>query len=167
MFLWAFRISIHIVIYWNKEHVKLWACSENLLTPCHSSHSRSTDPRRRSPRWRERCCGCTRGLRWPLQHQKPESRTPYDSTQPPAAENKQKSPICELHDIHADKNLTQQDPQEPWSLISFRVGQFGHCALASNSVGSFTSPAYWTLQKSNMSKTCLWNLMDFCFLQVS
>lgn len=38
--------------------------------------------------------------------------------------------------------LTQQDPQEPWSLISFRVGQLGHCCLASNSFGSFKSPAY-------------------------
>lgn len=43
--------------------------------------------------------------------------------------------------------LTQQDPQEPWSLISFRVGQLGHCCLASNSFGSFKSPAYWTLQR--------------------
>lgn len=39
-------------------------------------------------------------------------------------------------------HLTQQDPQEPWSLISFRVGQLGHCSLESNCLGSFTPPAY-------------------------
>ena len=43
--------------------------------------------------------------------------------------------------------LTQQDPQEPWSLISFSVGHSGHCCLESNSAGSFRPPAYWTLQR--------------------
>lgn len=51
-------------------------------------------------------------------------------------------------------NLTQQDPQEPWSLISFSVGQLGHCSLESNSLGSLMFPAYRILQskRSMISK---------------
>ena len=51
--------------------------------------------------------------------------------------------------------LTQQDPQEPWSLISFRVGQLGHCSLESKFLGSSRSPAYWTLQRKRVLKTQL------------
>lgn len=120
--------------------VPLWS-SVSPLTPCHSCHSRSTGPQRRSPRWPEHCCGCTRGQRWPLLHQMPESRKPLGSTTTSSSRRTRKN------DIYAGKTLTQQDPQEPWSLISLRVGQLGHCTLESNSLGSFTSPAYWTLQK--------------------
>ncbi len=44
------------------------------LTPCHSSRSRSADPRRRSPRWPCHCCGYTHGRRWPLRRQTPAGR---------------------------------------------------------------------------------------------
>lgn len=57
--------------------------------------------------------------------------------------------------------LTQQDPQEPWSLISFRVGQLGHCCLASKSFGSFKSPAYWTLQRKTKR-----SFTYYCFSKV-
>ena len=43
--------------------------------------------------------------------------------------------------------LTQQLPQEPWSLTSFRVGQLGHCSLGSKFLGSSMSPVYCTLQR--------------------
>ena len=34
------------------------------------------------------------------------------------------------------KKITQQDPQEPWSRISLRVGHMGQAVLPSNSLGS-------------------------------
>ena len=49
--------------------------------------------------------------------------------------------------------LTQQLPQEPWSRISFRVGQLGHCCLGSKVSGSSTSPAYCTLEERRQPLT--------------
>lgn len=40
-----------------------------------------------------------------------------------------------------EENRTQQEPQDPWSLISWIVGQLGHCVLESNSSGMFTAPS--------------------------
>uniref|UniRef100_A0A8D9A6V2 Uncharacterized protein n=1 Tax=Cacopsylla melanoneura TaxID=428564 RepID=A0A8D9A6V2_9HEMI len=41
-------------------------------------------------------------------------------------------------DIDSTAPNAQQDPHEPWSLISLIVGQFGHWVLASNSAGTVT-----------------------------
>lgn len=38
--------------------------------------------------------------------------------------------------LATDISLTQQEPQEPWSLISLIVGQFGHCFLESKLSGN-------------------------------
>lgn len=50
------------------------------------------------------------------------------------------------------KAHTQHDPHEPWSLISLRVGQLGHCSLGSKLCGSFISPAYCTLKNTHRKK---------------
>ena len=42
--------------------------------------------------------------------------------------------------------LTQQEPQEPWSLISLMVGQLGHCFRESKVSGKSISAAKSTLQ---------------------
>lgn len=52
------------------------------------------------------------------------------------------------HCVHQREDLTQHEPQEPWSLISLRVGQLGHCSLASKFLGSLRLLAYCTLVKS-------------------
>ena len=44
------------------------------------------------------------------------------------------------------QGLTQQEPQDPWSLISLMVGQFGHCSRASKLSGRTTSVANTSLK---------------------
>lgn len=43
------------------------------------------------------------------------------------------------------QGLTQQEPQEPWSLICLIVGQLGHCSRASKFSGRSMSSANPTL----------------------
>lgn len=46
--------------------------------------------------------------------------------------------------------LTQQDPQFPWSLICWIVGQLGHCCRESKLSGSFRPSTSWTLKKRQL-----------------
>lgn len=48
-------------------------------------------------------------------------------------------------------SLTQQDPQEPWSLICWIVGQLGHCWRGSKLSGSFMPSTLWSLYKRGQS----------------
>lgn len=45
------------------------------------------------------------------------------------------------------QGLTQQEPQEPWSLICLIVGQLGHCSRASKFSGRSMSSANPTLEQ--------------------
>lgn len=44
-------------------------------------------------------------------------------------------------------SLTQQDPQDPWSLICWIVGHSGHCLRASKLSGSLIPSVLWTLSE--------------------
>ena len=57
-------------------------------------------------------------------------------------------PTCPLAPaLPASRGLTQQEPQEPWSLISLMVGQFGHCSRASKLSGRIMPSANAALEK--------------------
>lgn len=49
------------------------------------------------------------------------------------------------------QGLTQQEPQDPWSLISLMVGQFGHCSRASKLSGRTISAANASLKNERSS----------------